>query len=216
MVDRLAWKRRQQIQADNSAKLAMHREALKSWLRNKAKFEEEEPLRRRAAETLVYFDILVMHKVLAQRLQSLAWPLPTKTDFILREEGSSAALTISISGAERLPAQYATPAPDLLSFILKKLDPETVQLHVFRYAYSVLFRTVGEVFATLPTVKVVTAFCRIPCEDASFDPLIAVQVSKQEWMRFNFARLDRMDTTKQLVPFVRKGFSATRLWRPAA
>ncbi|MEQ6918115.1 DUF4236 domain-containing protein [Halomonas aquatica] len=197
---------RQRVQQENAWRQAEHEEAYRAWEWRKAKFDAREFQRQQREDNATFDDPEAMQQTLADRLEEIDWPRETLIDFDLVDDFRTIAVDIDMPGEEEMPDRHwSMPAKRI------KLSPHkltvTRQHQLYRdYLYGVAFRVLGAAFARLPRIELalVSGYRRVTDPDAGDSPqryLFSVKVTREQWERLDFDRLEHLDPVEAIEAF---------------
>lgn len=197
---------RQRLQEENARRQAEHAEAYRAWEWRKAEFDAQEFQRQQREEEATWEDPDAMQQTLTERLEEIDWPRETLIDFELVDDCRTIALDIELPGEQELPDRHwSMPAKRI------KLTPHrltaTRQRQLYQaYLHGVAFRVLGAVFARLPRTELVLLSGYRPVADssdgdASPSYLFSVKVTREQWERLDFDRLEALDPGEAMEAF---------------
>ena len=219
-LDRLFRGRRRQREADNAASVGQYRAARQHWEAARgAHLAQQESMRHRwEDERLSSTD--VMHELLEGRLRTINWPRETIVSFEVVDGGKALRLDVDLPEIEDMPTRSAEVAARGLKLNYHERSQIQVRREYMTHLHAVLFRVVGEAFATLPTVK------RLECSGFSqrVDPvtgqeandyLLSVRVERSKWEYIYVAQQAEVDPIDSLNWCeLRRDCTASGIMRP--
>ena len=221
----LPWDRHA-IEREN-AEIAQHARVDEDvWVQRKALHEGREAHRRQLIQHDIYTTPVAMESYLEERLHAIAWPRETQVSFQVErfdkidDSGYKLALDVDLPEIEHLPTKTATVAATGYRILLHELSPTKMRKLYANLVYGIVFRILGETFAALPAVNVVTLSGYAERTDHATgntrnDYLMSVRVSRAQWEQINFAQLDRLDAAAALAQFeLRSAMTAKGLFEP--
>jgi hypothetical protein len=212
--------RREHIEQENEARRKAHVNAVAEWDANKNRFDAEQRARQQDYETLRHTDVGAMERVLEHRLSGIAWPRTTEVSYQIREKGQELWLDVDLPEVEEMPAERATPAARGLKLNTKRKSETQVRKEYMQHVHGVLFRIVGEVFFSLPSVRTVVASGYSQRPDPATghvrdDYLISVRIARSEWIEMNFDNLDALDVVACFERFdLKRKMTKTGIFTP--
>lgn len=210
---------RQRLEEENRLRQARFEEAYRAWEWRKAQHDAAEFGRHQRETESVWHDVDAMEQTLRERLEEIDWPRETVIDFDLGRDDRSIALDIDLPGEDEMPDRYWTvPAKQL------RLTPRTLsatgQRKLYRdHVHGIAFRVLGAVFARLPSVQEarLSGYRQLadPATGGERDQyLYSVKVTRQQWERIEFGRLEHVDPVAAMETFVlRRDMTKTGIFR---
>lgn len=173
-----------------------------------------------AAETALRTDVDVMSEVLSGALKSIEWPRETLVSYDLVQAGQHLLLDVDLPEIEDLPTQEAIVNKSQLQLTIRDISQKQQRLNYLQHIHSIGFRFIGEAFAYLPTVLVITlsGFSqRLNKKNGHIEDeyLYSVQVTRLDWQEINFNNLENVDTVSCFEQFdVRRKITANGIIKP--
>jgi hypothetical protein len=151
-------------------------------------------------------DVSFMHQVLEDNLHDIAWPRETIVSFEISSDGTSTDLDVDMPEIEDMPRKTAKLPDRAFKVTIKELSGRAIADLYSQHVHAIGFRIIGETFATLPTVNMVTmsAFTQRndPATGNTVDAYIySVRVSRADWSKNNFDKLASVDPVIALGRF---------------
>lgn len=211
---------RTRIERANSAAQADYTAELADWQRAKAVFEEHERQQKHLIEERLYTDSEAMSQVLEGHLQTIAWPRETNVSFEVADSGQQVFMDVDLPEIEDMPSNSAAlPARGWKVSMKSLTDTKKRQLYM-NHVHGIGFRLIGEAFATLPTMNVVTlsAYSQRPNKvtgQIQDEYLYSVCVDRTAWSRINFNHLSVVDLVEAFTQFaLRRNMTKTGVFKP--
>lgn len=211
--------RRARIRAENEVGHQAWADSLKQWEADRKRHEQDEAHRRRAIEDGLRSDQAVMENALEERLASLEWPRETIVSFELNDSGQS-FLDIDLPEVEDMPDKTASVASRGLKVNIKNKSATQVRKDYMYFIHAILFRVIGETFATLPVLQelVASGYSQRPdpaTGNMRDDYLISTRVARTEWEAINFRNLEAVDVVEAFDQFeLRRKMTKTGVFKP--
>lgn len=198
--------RRERIEQENRDGRKAQALAVAEWEERKHRFETEERAKQQDYVSLRLTDVAAMQRVLEDRLHAINWPRTTEVSYQIREEGQELWLDVDLPEVEDMPREQAAPTARGLKLNIKTKSDTQVRREYMQHVHGVLLRIVGEVFFSLPTVRIVVASGYSQRPDpttghARDDYLLSVRIARSEWVELNFDNLDALDVVAGLERF---------------
>jgi len=212
--------RRSRIRAENEAGRQAWTDSLEQWEADRKRHEQDEARREVALEEGLRSDQEVMENVLEERLSSLAWPRETIVSFELHDEGRSAFLDVDLPEVEDMPDKTASVASRGLKVNIKNKSDTQVRKDYMHFIHAILFRVIGETFATLPELQEVVASGYSQRPDPATgnirdDYLISTRATRTDWEAINFRNLEAVDVIDAFDQFeLRRKMTKTGVFKP--
>lgn len=212
--------RRARIEAANQAALERYQADKANWEALKAQFVTAERDRKTFIEKQVLVDPDAMDKHLENTLQDIVWPRETLVSFEIRDDGKTVMLDVDLPELEDMPNRTAVVPAREWRLSVKPMSATQIQKLYMAHVHGVGFRIIGETFAALPTVQkvVLSAFSQRPNKSTGViddEYLYSVQVSREQWLRINFANLSSIDVVEALTGFeLRRMMTKTGVFKP--
>lgn len=203
----------------NQRRQAAFDAAYRDWEWQKAAHDAREFARQRREVEEVWHDLDAMAHTLEERLAEIDWPRETVIDFDLGDNDRTIAVDVDLPGEEEMPDRdWRMPAKQV------KLTPRrlsaTRRRTLYRdHVHGIALRLLGAVFARLPTVQE----ARVSGYRQQPDPatggvrdqyLFSVKVTREQWGKIHFDRLDQLDPVAAIEAFVlRRDMTKTGIFR---
>lgn len=220
LLGRLLSSRRRRVEDANRAADEEYREAVAEWESAKASFDQQLAKRKALVETLIYEDTSAMEQFLEERLQEIIWPRETLVAFEIGERGRVVRLDVDLPEVEDMPTKLAAMPARGLKLSVKEMSATKVQHLYASHIHGVVFRLVGEVFASLPTAQEVIASGYSQRRDPATaqlreDYLLSVRVTRPAWEAIDFDHLETLVVVRALDRFdLRRDLLMTGVLRP--
>jgi hypothetical protein len=205
-LDRLFSSRRRRIEEENAAAVTRFQEAVASWNTSKLEFDKQVTERRNFVETLIYQDTAAMERFLEENLCEIVWPRETTVNFEVLHAGKHVVLDVDLPELEDMPSKLAAVPARGLKLSIKELGNTKVQKLYAEHVHGIVFRLVGEVFASLPMAQEVVVAGYSQRHDPTTaqikdDYLLSVCVNRQEWSKIDFAHTSKLEVSEALARF---------------
>jgi hypothetical protein len=146
-----------------------------------------------------------MTYVLESRLAGIPWPRETSVNFDFSNDGAI-DLDIDLPEIEDLPSKVAKAAERGIKVNFKPRSDIELRRDYLRLINGTMFRVIGEVLASLPTVRIVTASGYTQRTDKGTgsvvdDYVISVRADRERWQHIDFAHLSEIDPGEALGRF---------------
>lgn len=194
-------------------------ESYRAWEWRKAEHDAAEFARYQREGEQVWHDPDAMAETLRERLEEIDWPRETQIDFDLGRDLHAIAVDIDLPGEEEMPDRYWGMPPRQLKLSPRRLSA-TRQRELYRdHVHGIAFRVLGAVFARLPAVQEarVSGYRQVtdPATGGERDQyLYSVKVSREQWGRIHFDRLDQVDPVAAMEAFaLRRDMTKTGIFR---
>ncbi len=206
-------------EAQNAQRRSEFDERYRAWEWRKAEYDAEEFARYQREGEQVWHDPDAMEETLRERLEEIAWPRETQIDFDLGSDLHAIAVDIDLPGEEEMPDRYWGMPPKQLRLTPRRLSA-TRQRELYRdHVHGIAFRVLGAVFARLPAVQEarVSGYRQVidPATGGERDQyLYSVKVTREQWGRIHFDRLDQVDPVAAMEAFtLRREMTKTGIFR---
>lgn len=205
-LDRIFSGRRRKVEEHNRAAAARYCDDIAAWEAEKAKFDHQIAERKVLVETLIYEDSAAMERFLEESLGEVVWPRETTVAFDILDAGKRVALDVDLPELEDMPSKLAAVPARGLKLSVKDLGAAKVQKLYAEHVHGIVFRLVGEVFASLPATQEVVAAGYSQRRDPATaqlndDYLLSVRIGRHEWSKIDFAHLSGLEVTEALARF---------------
>lgn len=218
-LDRILF-RRSRIEEENAAAEDRYRGDMEDWEAAKRRFEGEELARKLFLERQVLTDVAAMDKHLEATLMAIDWPRETLVSYDLADDGTSVALDVDLPEVEDMPNRTAVVPAREFKLAVKPMTVTAVQRLYMEHVHGIGVRILGEVFAALPTVTTATlsAYSQRTNKatgQVADEYLYSSRVTREQWLRLNFANLESVDVVEALAAFdLRRTMSKTGVFKP--
>jgi hypothetical protein len=157
-------------------------------------------------ENKIYSDVGAMEVHLENSLSDVQWPRETDVSFEIADGGASVVLDVDLPEIEHMPTKTASVPQRGLKLSVKEISSTKVQKLYAAHVHGIVFRLVGEVFAALPSVKlvVVSGYSqRRGSADGQLrdEYLLSARVRREEWLAIDFAHVASVDPVEALSNF---------------
>lgn len=211
---------REKNEAQNRAVFSEYQERLGLWERRKAQFEVEEAKRRTIIEELIYTNQEAMESFLEGALQEIVWPRETNVSTKMLADGRVVFIDVDLPEIGDMPSKKAAVPANGYKLSVKELSAANIQKLYMQHVHGIAFRTVGEVFATLPKADevVLSGYSQRPNKttgQVSDEYLLSVRVSRSSWSELAFGNLESVDVVESLARFeLKRSMSKTGIFKP--
>ena len=197
---------RSRIKAENDAARNTWEEKMQQWREHKAKFEREERERQRRFREARIGSADEMSEFFRHRIEELTWPRETLIDYQIERGGNVMFVDVDLPEIEDMPRRRASVPSRRLRLSIKTISDTRNRRNYARHIHGVLFRTIGEAFASFPRMRqVVGSGYSQRFESATGtiadEYLISVSADRRGWSRIDFSSLDRVDPVAALSQF---------------
>ena len=158
-----------------------------------------------------------MAQVLESELAQLDWPRETHIDFDI--EGSNVKLDVDFATADEFPSREARFNKSKKRLLISHKSDTQKRKEYARHVHGVLFRCIGVVFATLPSIERLSIAGYTQALNAATGHeedtyLLAVNVSKTDWQALNLTQPERIDPIAALEQFeLNRNMTKTGIFR---
>ena len=197
---------RRRTEAENDTARDAWEQNMRQWRARKARFEHAEDARRKLFQQSRHGSAAEMSNFFQRQIEELTWPRETLIDFQIDDGGEVMFVDVDLPEIQDLPRKQAAVPSRGLRLSMKALSDAQNRRNYARHIHGVLFRTIGETFASLPRIQRVvgSAFSQRP-ESATGtivdEYLISVSVDRRHWGRIDFSALERVDPVAALGQF---------------
>jgi Protein of unknown function (DUF4236) len=197
-----------------------HSRALTDWTARRDEFLASEQRRKRFVEEEVFESASAREQWLDEQLTSIAWPRETRVSYELAADGASAALDIDLPEIEDMPARTARPAERGLKLVFKPFGQRALESNYARHVHGLMLRVIGEMYASLPMLRMVSAAGYTQRANAATGRIEDVYVlwlntTRDAWNKLNFDDLTLVDPISAFTLFDHKrDLSATNKLKP--
>lgn len=199
-------KRRAEIQEGNERKLESYKKAIQAWAKLKELHDAKEKARLMEARVALRNDPRAMEEYLARHLEELQWPRETRASFELIDAGRVVVMDVDLPEIEDLPDKTTNAPKRAWKLTIRSISEKQKRVNYARHIHGVLFRLIGETFATLPSASrvVISGFSQRPSPKTGQiddDYLLSVRVWRKDWEGINFRNLNAIDPVEALTSF---------------
>lgn len=133
---------------------------------------------------------------LTKQIETITWPRETNVSFEI--ENDTVLLDVDLPEIENMPDMQATVNKTALRLAFKARSQTQRRQEYQTHVHAVAFRLIGEIFTTLPDVRIVvlSAYSQRPDRRTGHvgdEYLLSVRVTRDQWAQLNFANLDAID-----------------------
>ena len=206
LFERLFPPARSRIGARNAAVRATWERKMSRWRECKARFEREERERRRWFERVRRGSVAEMSDFFQHRVEALEWPRETLIGFRIENSGNVMFFDVDLPDVEDMPRREARVPGQGLRLSIRSLSDARNRRNYARHIHGVLFRIIGECFASFPRMRRVIGSgfsqrVRSATGTVAEEYLISVSVDRRHWSRIDFRALERVDPVWALAQF---------------
>lgn len=135
-----------------------------------------------------------MMKCLDHRLSQVDWPLETEMTYEVSEDLNTVWMDVDLPEVESMPSQVATVSKRSLKLSLKKLSESEIRKSYMVHTHGILYRLIGEVFASLPMVErvIISGYSQRLNKSTMHinnEYLLSVDMSRSDWIKTDFDNL---------------------------
>lgn len=194
---------REAVAIANNEATEEYRKAMAAWEARKAAHEQAQAKARRLVEVDILADTAAMEQHLEQSLLDIGWPRETAVAFEVRDSGAKVLLDVDLPEVEDMPTKTASVPSRGLKLTVKDIPATKVQKLYLEHVHGIVFRLVGEVFASLPTARTVvvsgyTQRASSATGQLQDEYVVSVRVERTKWQEMDFARLCDIDVVEAL------------------
>ncbi len=136
-------------------------------------------------------------------LPTLHWPRETLIEFDVSQDGTTVNMDVDLPEIEDLPENHPRMSSGQMRVVMNKFTDKRKRHNYARHIHGVLFRIIGECFASFPQVAIVVASGYSQRPDHSIgavndDYLLSVRVMRSVWSEINFDDLGMVDPVPAL------------------
>ena len=211
---------RRAIDEHNAACEQMYAEALRRWLDAKEAHEQAEANARAVYDRALLGDEASMITLFEERIAEFDWPIPTELSFQFSDKGRMIWLDVDLPEIEDMPTEIASIKSGSSGLSLKQLSETDIRKNYMTHAHGVLFRVVGEAFASLPYVDsvIVSGYSQRPSKETGEicdEYLVSARILRTDWSRINFQNLSQIDPVAAFEKHdLRRKMTKTGLFKP--
>ena len=206
---------RNRIRAENAAVRSTWERKMREWRERKASFEREERERERLFRAARTGSTDEMSEYFRHRIEELTWLRETLIDYQIEPGGNVMFVDVDLPEIEDMPKRQASVPSRGLRLSIKTMSDARNRRNYARHIHGVLFRVIGEAFASFPRMRqaVGSGFSqRLDRATGTIadEYLVSVSVHRAGWSRIDFSALDRVDPVAALSEFnLRRRMSRT-------
>ena len=206
LFERLFPPARRRVEARNVAVRAAWERKMGRWRERKARFEREEQERRRWFERARRGSAAEMSDFFQHRVEALEWPREILIGFRIESAGNVMFVDVDLPAIEDMPRREARVPRRGLRLSIRLLSDARNRRNYARHIHGVLFRIIGECFASFPRMRRVVGsgfYQRVGSATGVIaeEYLISVSVDRRHWNRIDFCALERVDPVEALAQF---------------
>jgi hypothetical protein len=199
------WRRRSREEAFEHDRI-LYQHDLERWEAARATHQQDWEQRRKRTEDDRRTSPEVMHDLLEEALNAIAWPRETLVRFEIDSTLARLHAEIDLPEIEDLPTQHAEIAARGLKLNLHDRTALHIREAYVTYAHGAVFRVVGEALASLPTLLHVTCSGFSQRVDPATghvrdDFLLSARVPRGAWGQIDFTNLAQVDPVAALGQF---------------
>ena len=197
---------RQRTRAEHTAARVAWERKMQQWRERKARFERDERERQRRVHDARIGDVDEMSELFRSRIEEMAWPRETLIDYQIEQGGKLMFVDVDLPEIEDMPRRQASVSSRGLRLSIKTISDARNRRNYARHIHGVLFRIIGESFASFPRMRHVvgSGFSqRLNSATGTIadEYLVSVAVCRTGWSRVDFSALDRVDPAAALTQF---------------
>ncbi len=206
--------------AANAELEAEYGRAVSEWERQRHRFDRDQQARLAEMDRMRREHVETMGIVLEAQFRRIQWPKETSISFDVLDGGRRVALDVDLPEIEDMPAQRARVAERGWKVSTRDLSARDLRQTYAVHIHGVIFRLIGEVYGVLPTVVEVTASGYSQRPDrvtgrVRDDYLLSARTTREQWSRFDFKALDRLDVVEALATIdIRRSMTKTYVFKP--
>jgi hypothetical protein len=212
--------KRERIERLNAEALAQYVKDIATWEDACAVHDKREEAR------LTLFDMAAVvapgevQDYLCDVLERVEWPRETSLSLEVDQTATEVSIDVDLPEIEDMPDKAATIAARGLKLNIKDRPPVQRRREYMAHVHGVIFRIVGETFAALPRIQLVTASGFSQRADRTTghvgdEYLLSVRVSRSLWLALNFSEISHLDVAACLGSFdIRRNMTSTGVFRP--
>ncbi|MBS9403682.1 DUF4236 domain-containing protein [Halomonas sp. TRM85114] len=210
---------KRRLEEKNRSRQAAFDEAYLDWEWHKAEHDESEFARHRREGEEVWHDPNAMEQTLRERLEEIDWPCETVIDYDLGRDVSTIAVDIDLPGEDEMPNRYWTMPAKQVKLTPRKLSDTRQRKRYRDHVHGIAFRVLGAVFARLPTVQEarISGYRQVTDSATGGERdqyLYSVKVTRQQWEKIHFDRLDQVDPVVAMEAFtLRRDMTTSGIFR---
>ncbi len=188
------------FEADYSVKYDRYQGKLEEYNKAKVEFNEQQAKRKKFVEEERLTDPKAMQEFLVEAFQTIEWPRETNVSFDVVDHGTCVLLDVDLPEIEDMPGQKGVVSKKDLRINYKDLSEVQIRKNYFTHIHAIGFRLMGEVFVSLPTVKIVvlSAYSQRPDKKTGNiidEYLYSARVSREKWEHIDFTNLEAIDVS---------------------
>jgi len=197
---------RGKIERANALIANKHQYDSETWEKRRADNVREVEMRYSLYEGACRGDQPSMQTILQHAIESIEWPRETIVGFEIQDDGYVVALDVDLPEVENMPRQLASAAARGFRVLLKKRSDAQIRADYSQLVHAIAFRVVGEVFAALPGVHVVTASGYTQRSSSVTGKtedvyVLSARVRRTAWSQIDFASLSKVNPIEALDAF---------------
>ena len=197
---------RRRIKAENDAVRNTWERKMQQWREHRENFERDERERQRRFREARTGSADEMSEFFRHRIEALTWPRETLIDYQVERGGNVMFVDVDLPEIEDMPRRQASVPSRGLRLSIKTVSDARNRRNYARHIHGVLFRTIGEAFASFPRMRQVVGSGYSQRLDSATgtiadEYLISVSADRRGWSRIDFSALDRVDPVEALTRF---------------
>ena len=197
---------RRRIEAENDAARAAWEQEIRRWREGKSRFEREEQERLRLFQQARFGSTAEMSGFFQYRIEELTWPRETLIDYQIEHGGKMMFVDVDLPEIEDMPRSQASVPSRGLRLGIRTISDTQNRRNYARHIHGVLFRIIGESFASFPRMQHVVGSgysqrINRATGVVADEYLVSVSVDRMSWNRIDFSALDRVDPVEALTRF---------------
>ena len=194
------------IEAENDAARAAWEQEIRRWREGKSRFEREEQERLRLFQQARFGSTAEMSGFFQYRIEELIWPRETLIDYQIEHGGKMMFVDVDLPEIEDMPRRQASVPSRGLRLSIRTISDTRNRRNYARHIHGVLFRIIGESFASFPRMQRVVGSgysqrINRATGVVADEYLVSVSVDRMSWSRIDFSALDRVDPVEALTRF---------------
>ena len=197
---------RRRIKAENDAARAAWEQEIRRWRERKSRFEREEQERFRLFREARSGSTTEMSDFFQYRIEELTWPRETIIDYQIEQGGKMMFVDVDLPEVEDMPRRQASVPSRGLRLGIRTISDTQNRRNYARHIHGVLFRIIGESFASFPRMQRVVGSgysqrINRATGVVADEYLVSVSVDRMSWSRIDCSALDRVDPVEALTRF---------------
>lgn len=212
--------KREATERQNVDALRAYEIKLAAWQRAKVDYDATVATRKKLIEQDIYTDAAAMEQHFECVLGEIDWPRETALSFEIENDGAKVMVDVDLPEFEDMPTKTATVPQRGLKLTVKELPATKVRRLYMDHVHGVVFRVIGETFASLPSAQtvVVSGYSQRPDKGTgqiADEYLLSVRVPRAAWGEIDFSNLSAIDVVEALARFdLRRDVTRTAVFNP--